>query len=170
MLCDSRDRAAGAVPILRAEVHLPSERNTYGQHRVSVASCTSESDLLNWSGALAGGSSAEDPSSQREMAGALQSSPLRPYRVFEHICTTTQHAPADGSVCMLGGAPIEVGAPCAGTSNVDDRARIKCDRRLFGAVQVTHQPPSSAADFVGAAREDIQVQVIKIIAKGSALS
>ena len=90
------------------------------------------------------------------MAGALQSSPLRPYRVFEHICTTTQHAPADGSVCMLGGAPIEVGAPCAGTSNVDDRARIKCDRRLFGAVQVTHQPPSSAADFVGAAREDMR--------------
>ena len=105
---------------------------------------------------MAGGSSAEDPSSQREMAGALQSSPLRPYRVFEHICTTTPRAPADRSVCMLGGAPIEVGAPCAGTSNVDGQARIKCDRRLFGAVDIAHEPPSSGADFNRTRRKDMR--------------
>ena len=105
---------------------------------------------------MARGSSAEDPSSQREMAGALQSSPLRPYRVFEHICTTTPRAPADGSVCMLGGAPIEVGAPCAGTSNVDDRARMKCDHWFAGFVRMVDRPPASAADLSGTAREDMR--------------
>jgi hypothetical protein len=46
--------------------------------------------------------------------------------------------------------------PCAGTSNADDRSRIKCDRRLSEAVQVTHQPPSSAGYLSGLAGEDMR--------------
>ena len=60
------------------------------------------------------------------------------------ICSATRSAPANGGACHARGAPIEAGAPCAGTSNADDRSRIKCDRRLSEAVQVTHKTPSSA--------------------------
>ena len=72
------------------------------------------------------------------------------------ICSATRSAPANGGACHARGAPIEAGAPCAGTSNVDDRARMKCGWRLSEAVQFTHKPPSSAGYFAGPQRKDMR--------------
>ena len=64
--------------------------------------------------------------------------------------------PANGCVSTLGGATMEVVAPCAGTPNARCRARLKCNRRLFGTIQVTHQLPASAADFNRTPRKDMR--------------
>ena len=72
------------------------------------------------------------------------------------ICSATRSAPANGGACHARGAPIEAGAPCAGTSNVDDRARMKCGWRLSEAVQFTHKLPSSAGYFAGPQRKDMR--------------